>query len=145
MMATAVAILALVLNRLLEPGSKLGAARALSPETVSSSLGQQLGLGLVDQDELYAALDRLAVRQPAIERAVTRNHLTGGTLVALRRLVEAHGRAALARYGYNRDRKARQTADRLWSPLCSELLENQREAMISRVGTTSALAKKCAV
>src|SRR6516165_2883716 len=34
-------VLALVVSRLLEPGSKLAAARALSPETASSSLGQQ--------------------------------------------------------------------------------------------------------
>src|SRR5215469_16069306 len=74
-------VLAVVVSRLLEPSSKLAAARALSPETASSSLGQQLGLGVVDEDELYTALDWLAVRQPAIERALARNHLTGGTLV----------------------------------------------------------------
>src|SRR6516164_1937025 len=65
-------VLALVVSRLLEPGSKLAAARALSPETASSSLGPQLGLGVVDEDELYTALDWLAVRQPAIERALAR-------------------------------------------------------------------------
>src|SRR5215471_15596416 len=74
-------VLAVVVSRLLEPGSKLAAARALSPDTASSSLGEQLGLGVVDEDELYTALDWLAVRQPAIERALARNHLTGGTLV----------------------------------------------------------------
>src|SRR5262249_52930939 len=57
-------VLAMVVSRLLEPGSKLAAARALSPDTASSSLGQQLGLGPVDEDELYTALDWLAVRQP---------------------------------------------------------------------------------
>src|SRR5262249_33304784 len=40
-------VLALVVSRLLDPGSKLAAARALSPDTASSSLGQQLGLGPV--------------------------------------------------------------------------------------------------
>src|ERR1700733_9455166 len=50
----------------LDPGSKLAAARALSPDTATSSLGEQLALGVVDEDELYSALDWLAVRQPAI-------------------------------------------------------------------------------
>ena len=100
-------VLALAVNRLLEPGSKLAAARALSPDTASSSLGQQLGLGMVDEDELYTALDWLAVRQPAIERALANNHLTGGTLV-LYDVSSSYmeGRCCpLAQYGYNRDRK----------------------------------------
>jgi transposase len=100
-------VLALVVSRLLEPGSKLAAARALSPETASSSLSQQLGLGMVDEDELYTALDWLAVRQPAIERALARNHITGGTLV-LYDVSSSYmeGRCCpLAQYGYNRDRK----------------------------------------
>ena len=100
-------VLALVVSRVLEPGSKLAAARALSPDTGSSSLGQQLGLGRVDEDELYTALDCLAVRQPAIERALARNHLTGGTLV-LYDVSSSYmeGRCCpLAQYGYNRDRK----------------------------------------
>jgi hypothetical protein len=100
-------VLALAVSRLLEPGSKLAAARALSPETASSSLGQQLGLGIVDEDELYTALDWLAVRQPAIERALAGNHLTGGTLV-LYDVSSSYmeGRCCpLAQYGYNRDRK----------------------------------------
>ena len=100
-------VLAVVVSRLLEPSSKLAAARALSPETASSRLGQQLGLGVVDEDELYTALDWLAVRQPAIERALARNHLTGGTLV-LYDVSSSYmeGRCCpLAQYGYNRDRK----------------------------------------
>src|ERR1700751_5091980 len=38
-------ILALLVSRILDPGSKLAAARALSPDTATSSLGEQLGLG----------------------------------------------------------------------------------------------------
>ena len=52
-------ILALVVNRILDPGSKLAAARALSPDTATSSLGEQVALGVVDEDELYSALDWL--------------------------------------------------------------------------------------
>jgi hypothetical protein len=100
-------VLALVVSRLLDPGSKLAAARALSPDTASSSLGEQLGLGMVDEDELYTALDWLAVRQPAIEAALAKYHLAGGTLV-LYDVSSSYleGRCCpLAQFGYNRDRK----------------------------------------
>ena len=100
-------VLALVVSRLLEPGSKLAAARALSPDTASSSLGQQLGLGPVDEDELYTALDWLAVRQPAIQTVLAKDHLAGGTLV-LYDVWSSYmeGRCCpLAQYGYNRDGK----------------------------------------
>ena len=100
-------ILALVVSRILDPGSKLAAARALSPDTATSSLGEQLGLGLVDEDELYSALDWLAVRQPAIEAALAKRHLTGGTLV-LYDVSSSYleGRCCpLAQFGYSRDGK----------------------------------------
>jgi hypothetical protein len=96
--------LALVVSRILDPGSKLAAARALSPDTATSSLGEQLALGVVDEDELYSALDWLAVRQPAIEAALAKRHFTGGTLV----LYDAsssylEGRCCpLAQFGYSR-------------------------------------------
>jgi len=73
--------LALVIGRILEPASKLAAARALSPATAASSLGEVLSLGEVDEDELYGALDWLLERQPAIETALAKRHLTNGTLV----------------------------------------------------------------
>jgi hypothetical protein len=57
-------ILALLVGRIVEPASKLATARALSPATAASSLGQVLGLGEVDEDELYTALDWLLERQP---------------------------------------------------------------------------------
>ena len=100
-------ILALVVSRILDPGSKLAAARALSPDTATSSLGEQLGLGVVDEDELYSALDWLAVRQPAVEAALAKRHVSGGTLV-LYDVSSSYleGRCCeLARLGYNRDGK----------------------------------------
>src|SRR5580704_8103150 len=100
-------ILALVVNRILDPGSKLAAARALSPDTATSSLGEQLALGVVDEDELYSALDWLAVRQPAIEAALAKRHFTGGTLV-LYDVSSSYleGRCCpLAQFGYSRDGK----------------------------------------
>ena len=74
-------VLAMIVARIIDPGSKLAAARALSPETATSSLGTILGLGGVDEDELYTALDWLGVHQPAIETALAKRHLKNGTLV----------------------------------------------------------------
>jgi len=100
-------ILALVVSRILDPSSKLAAARALSPDTATSSLGEQLALGVVDEDELYSALDWLAVRQPAIEATLAKRHFTGGTLV-LYDVSSSYleGRCCpLAQFGYSRDGK----------------------------------------
>jgi hypothetical protein len=98
-------VLALLVSRILEPASKLAAARALSPATAASSLGEVLGLGEVDEDELYTALDWLLERQPAIETALAKRHLTNGTLV-LYDVSSSYmeGRCCpLAKRGYSRD------------------------------------------
>ena len=52
--------------------------------TAASSLGELLGLGAVDEDELYGALDWLLERQPAIEATLAKRHLTHGTLLVRR-------------------------------------------------------------
>ena len=100
-------VLALLIGRILDPVSKLAAARTLSPATASSSLGEALGLGEVDDDELYAALDWLLARQAAIETALARRHLQNGTLV-LYDVSSSYmvGRCCpLAKRGYSRDGK----------------------------------------
>ena len=100
-------ILALLVGRVLEPTSKLAAARALSPATAASSLGEVLGLGEVDDDELYAALDWLLERQPAIETVLAKRHLTTGTLV-LYDVSSSYMEGSccpLAKRGYSRDGK----------------------------------------
>jgi hypothetical protein len=100
-------VIAMVAARLIDATSKLATAKALSPETASSSLGAILDLGEVDEDELYTALDWLGERQAAVEAALAKRHLHGGTLVLYdvsSSYVE--GRCcALARRGYNRDGK----------------------------------------
>jgi hypothetical protein len=100
-------VIAMIVARLIAPASKLATARMLDPATAASSLGDVLGLGAVDEDELYAALDWLGERQGAIETALARKHLTNGTLV-LYDVSSSYfeGRCcALARLGYNRDGK----------------------------------------
>jgi hypothetical protein len=98
-------ILALIAARVIEPAAKLATARQLSAATASHSLGAVLGLGEVDEDELYRALDALGAAQPAIERALARRHLKDGTLV-LYDVTSSYleGRCCeLARFGYSRD------------------------------------------
>ena len=100
-------VLALLVSRILDPASKLATARALSPATATSSLGEMLRLGAVDEDELYIALDWLLERQPAIETTLARRHLNSGTLV-LYDVSSSYmeGRCCpLAKRGYSRDRK----------------------------------------
>ena len=53
----------------------------LEPLNAASILGDVLGLGPVDEDELYIALDWLGERQEAIEKALARKLLREGTLV----------------------------------------------------------------
>ena len=100
-------VIAMIVVRLIAPASKLATARMLDPLTASSSLGEVIGLGPVDEDELYVALDWLGERQEAIEKALARKHLHDGTLVLYdvsSSYVE--GRCCeLARLGYNRDGK----------------------------------------
>jgi len=100
-------VVAMVVSRLIGPASKLATARALDPATATSSLGELLGLGAVDEDELYTALDWLGERQPAVEQALARRHLKDGVLVLYdvsSSYVE--GRCCeLARRGYSRDGK----------------------------------------
>jgi len=100
-------VIAMIIARLVTPASKLATARMLDPATAASSLGDVLGLGAVDEDELYVALDWLGERQQAIEKALARKHLRDGTLV-LYDVSSSYfeGRCCeLAKLGYNRDGK----------------------------------------
>src|SRR5512147_817727 len=97
--------LALIVARVVEPAAKLATARQLSEATASHSLGAVLGLGEVDEDELYRALDALGAAQPAIERALARRHVRDGTLVlydVTSSYLEGR-RCELARFGYSGD------------------------------------------
>ncbi len=100
-------VVAMIVSRIIAPASKLATAKALDPATAASSLGVELALGDVREDELYAALDWLLERQGAIETALAKRHLKGGTLVLYdvsSSYVE--GRCCpLARRGYSRDGK----------------------------------------
>jgi Transposase DDE domain len=74
-------VTAMAVAQVIAPDSKLAIARGLREETAASSLGEALGAGSCDEDDLYAAMDWLAARQDRIEDALAARHLTGGTLV----------------------------------------------------------------
>jgi hypothetical protein len=100
-------VIAMLVNRIIAPASKAATARMLDGQTAASSLGAVLNLGAVDEDELYAALDWLGERQPAIEKSLARKHLEDGALV-LYDVSSSYmeGRCCpLAKFGYNRDGK----------------------------------------
>ena len=69
--------LAMIVQRVLAPGSKLACARQLA----QSTLAEELAVEGVDADELYAALDWLGERQERIEARLARRHLGEGAHV----------------------------------------------------------------
>ena len=100
-------VLALLVARVIDAQSKLATARALTPESAVSTLGQMLGLGIVDPKELYAAMDWLVERQAAIEQRLAKRHLQEHTLV-LYDLTSSYVEGThckLAQRGHSRDRK----------------------------------------
>ena len=98
----------------------LATTAVVSPATASSSLGEALGLGDVDEDELYTALDWLLARQPAIETELAKRHLSNGTLVLYdvsSSYMEGR-RCPLAERGYSRDGR-RGTLQIVYGLLCA--------------------------
>ena len=99
--------IALIVARILAPGSKLATARGLAADTARDSLAEELGIERIDEDELYAAMDWLLERQSVIEQRLAKRHLSDGALV-LYDLSSTwlEGRCCpLAKRGYSRDGK----------------------------------------
>jgi DDE family transposase len=66
---------------IVETGPVSERLRVREIDDAASSLGEILGLGGCDEDDLYAAMDWLAPRQQRIEDALAARHLAGGTLI----------------------------------------------------------------
>ena len=113
-------VVAMIVARILAPRSKLATARGLCDDTLSHSLAGELGLGAVDEDALYAAMDWLLERQGSIERRLARRHLADGALVLYDvSSTWMEGRCCpLARHGYARDGK-RGKAQIVFGLLCN--------------------------
>jgi Transposase DDE domain len=100
-------VVAMMVDRLIAPRSKLGFVRAVDEETAASSLGAVLRLGRVKEREAYEALDWLVERQRRIESGLARRHLEDGVLV-LYDVSSSYfeGRCCpLAHYGHSRDHR----------------------------------------
>ena len=100
-------VMAMMVDRLIAPRSKLGFVRAVDEETATTSLGEVLGLGKVKDHEAYEALDWLLERQVRIENGLARRHLEDGVLV-LYDVSSSYfeGRQCpLAQYGHSRDHR----------------------------------------
>ena len=100
-------VLAMIVARLVDPGSKLATARGLAEATARDSLAETLALGEIDEDDLYAAMDWLLERQDAIERRLARRHLKDGARVLydLTSVYLEGRRCPLGRRGYSRGGK----------------------------------------
>jgi Transposase DDE domain len=96
--------LAMILGRVICPGSKLGMVRTLGQSTLAS----ELGVEDVDEDDLYGAMDWLGERQQRIEDRLAARHLVDGEMV-LYDVSSSYfeGRTCpLGKLGYSRDGKS---------------------------------------
>src|SRR6266481_3817749 len=94
-------VLAMIVERLLAPCSKLATTRHWH----STTLAEELGVSEASEDELYQAMDWLLERQPRIEKKLAERHLREGSLVLYDVSSSYYeGRTCpLARYGHDRD------------------------------------------
>jgi hypothetical protein len=98
-------VLGMIIQRLLQPRSKLATARLWG----ESTLGRALGVAGADVDELYAALAWLLERQGAVQRKLADRYLGPGcTTLYDVSSSDYEGRCCpLARFGHDRDGKGR--------------------------------------
>ncbi len=97
------AVCAMVAARILSPHTKLATTRWWHTTT----LPEEFGVGAVDENDLYAAMDWLLERQSTIQKKLAARHLSEGAL-ALYDLSSSYfeGRCCpLAKIGYSRDGK----------------------------------------
>jgi transposase len=94
-------VLAMIVQRLLDPCSKLATTR----QWHSTTLAEELGVSEATEDELYQAMDWLFERQPRIEKKLAARHLHEGSLVLydVSSSYYEGQRCPLAQYGHDRD------------------------------------------
>jgi transposase len=96
-------VIAMIVERLLFPSSKLANTRHWHDTT----LAEELNVGDATEDQLYDTMDWLLARQGAIEKKLAKRHLTDGALV-LYDVTSSYyeGKTCpLARFGHDRDGK----------------------------------------
>ena len=94
-------VVAMIIQRLIDPCSKLATTRAWHTPT----LAEELDVAEATEDELYAAMDWLLARQERIEKKLAARHLRQGGLVLYDVTSSSYeGRTCpLAPFGHNRD------------------------------------------
>lgn len=100
-------VMAMILERLLHPCSKLATTRLWHATTLAG----EVGVEDCDEEDLYGAMDWLLARQQRIEAKLARRHLSEGALVFYDVTSSYYeGRTCpLMRFGYNRDGKKGKT------------------------------------
>ena len=111
---------AMILARILDPSSKLATARCLRTETLTHTLGEELGVEDATEEELYWAMDWLVKHQDRIERHLAARHLEDGALVLcdITSVYFEGSKCPLARRGYSRDGQ-RGTRQIVFALLCN--------------------------
>ena len=96
-------ILAMIVQRLLHPASKLATTRLWH----STTLAEELSLEDTDEDDLYEAMDWLLERQDRIERKLAKRHLAEGdpVLYDVSSSYYEGQTCPLMQFGHNRDGK----------------------------------------
>ncbi|MDE0487674.1 MAG: IS1634 family transposase [Gammaproteobacteria bacterium] len=94
-------VLAMILQRLLYPASKLATTRLWHTTT----LGEELSVEDTDEDDLYEAMDWLLERQDRIERKLAKRHLAEGdpVLYDVSSSYYEGETCPLMQFGHNRD------------------------------------------
>ena len=100
-------VMAMIVDRVISPGSKLSCSRGVQPETAQNTLAEELRLGEVEVHELYAAMDWLLERQTRIENKLAKKHLKNGTLVLfdVSSSFYTGRKSTLIKHGYSRDHR----------------------------------------
>jgi len=96
-------VLAMVASRIVAPHTKLATTR----QWHTTTLADDFGVADANEDDLYAAMDWLLLRQDAIQKKLATRHLSPGGLV-LYDLSSSYFEGStcpLAKLGYNRDGK----------------------------------------
>lgn len=96
-------VIAMIVQRLIDPCSKLATTR----EWHSTTLAEELGLAEATENDLYEAMDWLLERQEGIEKKLAARHLSEGGLVLYDVSSSFYeGRTCpLAQFGHDRDGK----------------------------------------
>ena len=100
-------VIAMIVLRIISPGSKLANLTSLQPETAEHSLAEELQLHDVETPEMYEALDWLLKRQTRIENKLAKKHFKEGTLVLydVSSSYYTGRQSELIKMGYSRDGK----------------------------------------